>query len=258
MEGVHPPDFGKTADDYATHRRGFPPSVFARLLERGIGVPGSRVVDLGTGTGSLARGFAAAGCAVVAIDVSEAMLAEARRLAAGEGVSVEFRAAPAEATGLPDGSADVVVAGQCWHWFDGPRVAAEARRLLVPGGRVAVPYFDWIPLAGNLAAETECLILDFNTRFGFASGSGIHPEPLRHLAEAGFTSLETFSYDEPVIYTPEGWRGRIRASAGVGASLDPEGVAEFDAALAELLAERFPGPTIVVPHRIFAIVGKAP
>ena len=47
---------------------------------------------------------------------------------------VQARLAPAEDTGLPAHAWDVVSAGQCWHWFDQPRVTAEARRLLVDGG----------------------------------------------------------------------------------------------------------------------------
>ncbi len=49
------PDFGRTADDYASHRAGFPDSLFERLSELGIGLEGQDVVDLGTGTGTLGR-----------------------------------------------------------------------------------------------------------------------------------------------------------------------------------------------------------
>ena len=52
------PDFGLTADDYRRHRAGFPDSFFERLEAFGVGRPGQRVVDMGTGAGTLARGFA--------------------------------------------------------------------------------------------------------------------------------------------------------------------------------------------------------
>src|SRR3990172_8874953 len=54
----YPQDFGKAAEDYARYRKGFPDSFFKRLLQDGIGMPGQSILDLGTGTGSLARGFA--------------------------------------------------------------------------------------------------------------------------------------------------------------------------------------------------------
>jgi SAM-dependent methyltransferase len=48
--------------------------------------------------------------------------------------------ATAEHTTLPDASVDVVTAFQAWHWFDPDAVAAEARRILRPGGRLAIVY----------------------------------------------------------------------------------------------------------------------
>ena len=80
----------------------------------------------------------------------------------------------------------------------------------------------------------------------------------RYLGEAGFRRLESFSYDVDVAYTRESWRGRIRASAGVGGSMTPPQVEEFDRALEALLASRFPAAVLEVPHRVFAIVARAP
>ncbi|MFN8471661.1 MAG: methyltransferase domain-containing protein [Anaerolineae bacterium] len=251
-------DFGLTADDYARHRAGFPDSFFDAVASRGIGVPGQRVVDLGTGTGTLARGFARRGCQVVGIDPSESMLAQARRLSEQEGLVVDYSQGVAEATGLADESADVVVAGQCWHWFNGPRAAEEVRRVLRPGGAVGVAHFDWIPLRGNVVEATEHLIEAHNPAWRYGGGTGLHPRWLRELAEAGFEDLATFSYDVFAPYTHADWRGRIRASAGVGASLTAEQVAAFDSDLAALLAERFPAPILQVHHRVWAVIGRKP
>ena len=49
-------DFGKTAADYAKHRVGFPDRFFDRLFSDRIVAKGDRVLDLGTGTGTIARG----------------------------------------------------------------------------------------------------------------------------------------------------------------------------------------------------------
>ncbi len=253
-----PIDFGRTASDYATHRAGFPESFFGRLAERGLGVHGKSVVDLGTGTGSLARGFARRGCRVTGVDLSEAMLDEARRLDASDAVKVSYRVGQAEDTGLPAASADLVTAGQCWHWFRRDAAAAEATRLLKPDGHLVIAHFDWIPLPGNLVDATEQLILDHNPVWTMGGGSGLHPQWLRDLGEAGFRDLETFSYDVAVPYTHAAWRGRIRASAGVGAALGPEAVAAFDTALDAILAERFPAEPLQVPHRVFVVIGRRP
>jgi hypothetical protein len=86
----------------------------------------------------------------------------------------------------------------------------------------------------------------------------VHPWWLRDLGEAGFRELTSFSYDVSVSYTPEAWRGRIRASAGIAASLSPDRVTAFDAELAALLSDAFPGEQISIPHRVFAVVGRRP
>ena len=251
-------DFGRTASDYARHRAGFPPSLFERLRERGLGIPGQRLLDLGTGTGSLARGFARNGSLVTGLDIAPLLLEQARALDRAEDLHIEYRVARAEATGYADALFDLVSAGQCWHWFDRPRAAAEVRRVLRPGGRVLIAHFDWLPLPGNVVAATESLILKHNPAWHLAGGSGVHPRWFADLAQAGFGELESFSYDESVSYTHQDWRGRIRASAGVAASLDAAGVERFDAAHAALLAQRYPQPVLQMPHRVFALIGRKP
>lgn len=247
-------NFGLTADDYSKHRAGFPPSIFERLALYDIGKQGQHVVDLGTGTGTLARGFASRGCHVIGIDPAEAMLVQARQLAAQAQLEITFQAGKAEATGLPAQSADVVSAGQCWHWFDRPAAAAEAARVLQPNGKIVIAHFDWLPLKGNVVAATEALIEQHNPNWHMGGGAGLYPQWLRDLGEAGFREIESFSYDLPVPYTHEAWRGRIRASAGVGASLSPGAVDQFDKELSALLTTLHPETVMQIPHRVSAVI----
>lgn len=74
----------------------------------GIGETGQRVLDLGTGAGTLARGFARRGCEVTALNPAAALLEEAKRLDREAGVCIEYLVATAEETGLPDGAFEVV------------------------------------------------------------------------------------------------------------------------------------------------------
>lgn len=251
-------DFGKTASDYATHRAGFPAALFERLMTFGIGQAGQRLLDLGAGTGSLGRGFARAGCQVTGLDPSEALTTEAQRLDREAGVVIDYVTAHAEDTGLADAAFDVVTAGQCWHWFERPRAAAEIRRLLVPGGALVIAHFDWIPLPGNVAEATEQLIEQHNPDSKFGGGTGMPRAWLADVAVAGFGGIETFSFDVHTPYSHTAWRGRIRASAGVGASLAPAAVEGFDNDLEALLAERFPEDPLAVLHRCFALICRAP
>jgi SAM-dependent methyltransferase len=247
-------DFGRAAHDYAHHRPGFPPALFDHVRGVGIGVAGQRVVDLGTGTGTLAGGFAQRGCEVVGLDPSSEMLAEAARVATEAGLSVHWIQGWAEETGLASGEFDIVCAGQCWHWFDGPRAAVEVGRLLRPGGRVLIAYFSYLPLPNTVGAATEEIVLRYNPTWRWAGHDGRHPEFVRDLVDARFSPPSTFDFTLPVSFTHEAWRGRIRACNGV-LTLPQETIGAFDADLARLLAERFPEP-MLVEHRIFGIVAE--
>jgi SAM-dependent methyltransferase len=211
------PDFGAAAEDYRRYRAGFPDSLFERLGPMGIGRPGQELVDLGTGTGSLARGFARRGCRVIGIDPDSRLLAQARELDAEAGVEVDYRIGRAEETALAAGSVDVVV-----------------------------------------VEVTEKLIEAHSASWGGGGGMGLYPPWLRDLGEAGFRDIETFSYDLDVPYTPEAWRGRVRASAGIGGTLSDPQVAAFDRELESLLAKRFPADLLGVHHRVFAVLAGAP
>src|SRR4029077_301775 len=118
---------------------------------------------------------------------------------------------------------------QCWHWFDRARAAMEVRRLLVPGWRLVIAQFDGSPNPGHAVAATETRITRHNPGFVFAGGLGIYPAWMRDAAEAGYRDLQTFSFDVDVPYTHAGWRGRIRASAWIGATLSADAIAAFDA-----------------------------
>ena len=251
-------NFGQTAQDYAKHRAGFPDAFFEKLWESGIGETNQRILDLGTGTGTLVRGFVRRGCEGTALDLSPELVEEAKRLDREAGVSVRYLVSTAESTGLPNGSFDVVSAGQCWHWFDREEASREVLRLLAPGGWLVIAHFDWLPLPGNVVEATEQLIERHNSVWTMGGGTGLYPAWLSDVAIAGFIDIETFSFDVRVPYTHEAWRGRIRASAGVAASLTPDQVQSFDESLEKLLRDHFPEDPLHVPHRVFAVICRKP
>ena len=250
-------DFGHTANDYSRHRRGFPDSFFDRIWDAfQPALNGdAAVLDLGTGTGTVARGLAKRIHNVTGLDPSHSLLNQAQAISQQEGVSPDFVQARAERLPFADHSFDVVLAGQCWHWFDGTQAAEAVWRVLKPDGLVLIAHFDWIPLKGNVVAATEQLIRQYNPAWDMHDGYGIYPKWLRHLGEQGFSQLECFTYDEAVLYSHDDWQGRIRASAGVGASLNTKEVAAFDEALGLTLKAHYPQNPMMVPHRISVVSG---
>ena len=107
-------DWGKTSNDYAAFRHGYPESFYALLSSLGVGLPGQRILDLGTGTGVLARAFARRGARVTGIDVSADQIQAARRLTAESGLQIDYRVSRVEEVDWPADSLDVVSAGQAW------------------------------------------------------------------------------------------------------------------------------------------------
>ena len=251
-------DFGKTAQDYGRYRAGFPKEFFDRVAGSGFVRPRDRLLDLGTGTGTLARGFAELGCLVTALDPSRPLIDQAEHLDRAAGINgITYLEGRAEAIPLGDHSFDVVTAGQCWHWFNGAKAAAEACRVLRDGGRIIVAHFDWISLPGNSVEATEELMAAHNPN-RILAGSGLHPESLFALATEGFTEIETASFDIQASYTHEAWRGRVRAHGGIGGSLGPAEVRAFDAALEQLLKKHSVPDPFSVPHRVWFATAVTP
>jgi SAM-dependent methyltransferase len=251
------PDWSRTSADYARHRQGFPDGLYDMLAQAALLRPGVEALDLGTGTGALARGLAARGATVLGLDPAPGQIAAATRLAEAQGLAGRARFAEglAERTEQPAARFDLVTAGQAWHWFDRGLAAAEAMRVLRPGGALVICHFDWIPLPGNVAHASEFLIEAHNPHWRMGRGTGFYPAWATDLALAGFRDLGFGGFDHATRYTREDWRGRIRASAGVGGALQEAAVARFDAELAAMLDARFPQDPLLVPHRVFAIWG---
>ena len=127
--------FGDRADDYVAGRPSYPAEAIDVLFE-GLGdVADVLVADLGAGTGISSRQLAAQGARVLAVEPNAAM-----REAAEPHERVEWIAASAEWTGLPEADVDLVTAFQAFHWFDQKKALTEMIRILRPGGRAAVIY----------------------------------------------------------------------------------------------------------------------
>ncbi len=245
-------DWGKTSSDYGRFRPGPPDSFYHRLHALGIGLPQQHILDLGTGTGVLARRFAQQGAIVSGIDLFEGQIDMARQLAKQEKLNVDFRTSPAEKTPFKDHQFDVITANQCWLYFKKDEAIAEAKRLLKPGGLLVVSHFSWLPRLDPVARKTEELVLKVNPNWTAADWSGDIP-PMPKWAENHFTLRGMFYYDEAIPFTREGWCGRIRACRGIGAALPDEEVRKFDAEHMKILEKTVPAEFTIL-HRLDAHV----
>lgn len=141
--------------EYERYRPRYPKTAIEWL----VGREHLRVIDIGCGPGNLTVQLSALGHDVVGIDPSAAMLEAARskHLAVVQG--------RAESLPIADSSADVVTAATAFHWFDADRAVPEIRRVLAPGGRIALltnirdESVPWITaLSGIIGSETAMAV----------------------------------------------------------------------------------------------------
>jgi SAM-dependent methyltransferase len=126
----HADHFSQVAPAYAASRPGYPDELFAYLAS--LCSRHDQAWDCAAGSGQATLPLASVFQRVLATDTSGAMLQRAPRHR-----RIEYRIA-AETSGLPPGSADLVTVAQALHWLDVDRFYAEAWRVLVPGGVLAV------------------------------------------------------------------------------------------------------------------------
>ena len=170
MTGDH---FSSAAAAYASFRPRYPDDLFAYLAAR---APRRALAwDCATGSGQAALGLARHFTRVIATDASTAQLAHA-----APHPQVEYRVAAAEASGLEAASVDLVAAAQALHWFDIPAFFAEARRVLVARGVVAVWCY-------NLCQVTPAV--DRIVRHFYAETLGPYWPSERRLVETEYRSV---------------------------------------------------------------------
>lgn len=151
--------FEGLATDYDAARP-TPPGEVTELLCQLIGVSRPDVVDLGAGTGLSTMIWSGVAGSVTAVEPGADMGSVlAARIADHPGFTAVT--APAEETGLPGGSADIVTASQAMHWFDPARVIPEIARLLRPGGVFAAVDCDFPP---TISADIDVAYREFDDR----------------------------------------------------------------------------------------------
>jgi ubiquinone/menaquinone biosynthesis C-methylase UbiE len=156
--------FGSVADAYDRGRPTYPVDAADWLVSGHVpadagAAPQLTVLELGAGTGKLTRTLVERGHDVHATEPDEAMLAILRR----DLPDVRTTASGAEEIPLADASVDVVVAAQCFHWFDTEVALDEVSRVLKPGGHLALVWHErderipWVRRLGRIIGTQEHL-----------------------------------------------------------------------------------------------------
>jgi len=134
--------FGAVAGAYERGRPPYPAEAIDWLVPAGA----AQILDLGAGTGKLTRQLTGRGLDVTAVEPSEGMREQLRRVVPG----ARTLDGTAERIPLPDGCVDAVLVAQAWHWVDPARAVPEVARVLKPGGQLGLLWnirderADWV------------------------------------------------------------------------------------------------------------------
>lgn len=189
--------FSSASDRYAAYRPDYPAALFAWLAglcpRPGTSPERETAWDCATGSGQAALGLAPHFRQVVATDAS----AEQIRYAEPH-PRIDYRVAPAEASGLVEHSIDLVTVAQAAHWFDLPRFYAEVARVLKPVGVLALWGYGRMVLPGKMDTPFQ--------RF-YAETVGPYWPPERALIDDAYRGLD-FPFTEieaPAFHIEVAW-----------------------------------------------------
>jgi SAM-dependent methyltransferase len=239
---------------YARCRPAYPEVALSWLAECcGLG-PGCLLIDVGSGTGIASRQFAARGITVLGIEPNADMRtrAEAEPVPSGTPPPA-YRDGRAEATGLPERTADAVLAAQAFHWFQPAAALAEFHRVLKPGG--------WVILLSNERDESD----PFTAAYGqvIRSGPGaaaVEDGRLRSGAALLTSPLfvephEHFFANEQVLGEEE-MVGRALSVSYAPREVGPR--AQFVACLRAAFARHQKGGRVTIRYRTSVTVARRP
>jgi SAM-dependent methyltransferase len=126
--------FGTVADLYDDVRPGYPDELYDQIEATTGPVDGRRVLDLAAGTGLQTRALATRGAQILAVDPDLGMLHRLQSTAP----SIPVAAGRAEQIPVRDSAVDLVVCATAWHWLSTSEALEEIRRVLRPGGYLAL------------------------------------------------------------------------------------------------------------------------
>ena len=248
-------DFERRAHDrVARTYGGFFEPVTARtiptLLDAAGVTRGTRVLDVASGPGAVTAAAAARGAAVIGVDLSSQMVTVARTRHPG----LEFREADAERLPFAEGAFDAVVCNFGLGHFARPeRVAAEFLRVLAPGGRAAVSWWDapsrarvnglFFDALAEVAAPPPAVVPEGPHPFRFADDAELRA--LLTIAGFGEPTVRTLGWVHRINSLEEWWEGGLNSLARASASVvhQPPAVQARIRAVFDRLAAAYRGAT---------------
>ena len=246
-------DFSKTSGDYALYRDVYPKEFYDCFINNGIGIKGTTLLDIGTGTGVIPRNLYQYGAKIIGTDISESQIEEAKKLSIG--MDIEYYAKSAESLYFKPKSFDSISICQC-IWYLDPKVLVHTLdELLKDDGKVIITYMAWLPFEDEIARKSEEIILKYNPNWTGCNAMRKTPDVPNELSDK-FDIVKTDLFDADIPFTVDSWAGRIRACRGTGAALDPDTLEEFNKEHIKMLNENTKGNFTIKHFISYAILMK--
>lgn len=221
--------FSSRVADYVRYRPGYPAALFDHLAASGALHPGAVVADVGAGTGILTAALRGRCQHIHAVEPNGAM-----RAAAPDHEDTTVWPGRAEQTGLPDRSVDLICAAQAFHWFEPAAARAEFRRILRPGGLVALIWNTRLTSTPFLRGY-EALLHRWGTDYAAVNHRGDRTaDDIRAFFAPDIPAHHTFPNAQ--YFDLAGLQGRVRSSSYTPPPEHPDHAPMMDA-LAALFAE---------------------
>jgi SAM-dependent methyltransferase len=209
--------FSDRVENYIRYRPSYPLQI-VELMRREMNLnENSFVADVGSGTGIFSKLLLETGCTVYAVEPNEPM----RR--AGEEFLQEFERfrsidGSSENTNLPDETVDLIVAAQAFHWFEREKAKEEFRRIIKPGGFVALIWNERQLASTAFLRDYEDLLLRYGTdykevRHDAVSTDNISPFFFGDFHETAFPNVQRVDFD--------GLKGRLLSASYIPHSGHP-------------------------------------
>ena len=230
-------DWGRTSGDYARFRDIYPTEFYEKIAACGIGISGQSVLDLGTGTGVLPRNMCRFGAKWTGTDISPEQIEQAKKLS--QGMDISYYAMPAEKTDFPDASFDAATACQCFWYFDHENLVPQLCRMLKSDGRFLVLCMEWLPYEDKIAGMSEDLVRKYSPNWS-GGGETMHTIEIPACYGERFELVHHEEWKLKVHFTRESWNGRMKACRGIGASLTPEEIENWEREHLRMLRENAP------------------
>lgn len=243
--------FSGKSVNYAKSRPRYPEGIISVLENHASMTRDSVIADVGSGTGILASLFLENGNSVFSVepnsDMREMAMKDLSRYPGFHPVN-----GTAENTEMENASVDLIVAAQAFHWFDREKAGTEFRRIIRPGGSVALIWNDRIAETEGMNHDYESICMRFSPAYHGSGSSAVGEQVISDFFHGNYSKFVLENTQELDL---DGLMGRyFSASYAIGRD-DPHYDMLVDS-LEEAFEKNRDGNTVLLRYETRLYLGK--